>query len=91
MIRIAGGVAEDVLHQERHAAERAVGQLTGSGQRARLVEERHDHRVELAVHALDATDRRVDQLGSARLPAPHEVRLRGRVEECQFVAHAGTL
>ena len=66
--RVAGRVGGQVLEQERHAAEGAVGQVAGR-RLARLVEQRRDHRVELGVQPLDALDRLVDQLGRAGLAA----------------------
>ena len=72
--RVAGRVRGQVLEQEGHAAERAVGQVAGRGG-ARLVEQRRDHRVELGVEPLDALDRLVDQLARACLPASNQLRL----------------
>ncbi len=72
--RVARRVGGQVLEQEGHSAEGAVGQVAGRGG-ARLVEQRRYHRVDLGVEALDAGDRLVDQLGRARLPASDQLRL----------------
>ena len=66
------------------AAVRVVG-LTSRG-----CEAIDDHRVEARVHALDARDRRLDQLGGRQLAAPHPLRLLPGVELRERIAHAGT-
>src|SRR5439155_22774500 len=77
--------------QERHAAKEPVGKRRRGGLSPSLLEEGDDDRVQLAVESLDPCDRRVDELDGAHLPTLHEVRLRRRVEERQFVAHSRTL
>ena len=66
--RLPGHGRAEVLEQERHAAERAIGQ-DPARLLARLVEPRTDHRVELWIERLDTGDRLVDQLLRAHLPA----------------------
>ena len=58
-----------------------------SGRRARLLEERDDHRVELRVQALDPRDGRVDERRRGGVAPAHELGLRGGVEEGDFVCH----
>src|SRR3712207_7924060 len=69
--------AREVLEQERDTAERPVGQVARGGL-ARLLEERRDDGVQLAVERLDALDGGVDELGrrdldrkSTRLNSSH--------------------
>ena len=62
--RLAGVRGPQVLQQERHAAERAVGQVAGGGL-AGVVEPADDDGVELRVDRLDPFDRRVEQLAAA--------------------------
>jgi hypothetical protein len=85
--RIAFGVAEEVLQEERYAAERTVGQGVPARLVARAVEEPVDHRVQLGVQPLDALDGGIDQLERARLPRSDEVGQSYRVEPREIVAH----
>ena len=71
--RIALDAREQILEHERHAAERSVRQFA-PGLLARLVEQRMDHRVQLAVQFLDAVDGFVDQFERRRLTASGRVR-----------------
>src|SRR5947207_463742 len=58
---VAGTVGVKILDEQRHTAERPVGQwCLRFG--ARLVEAPMDHRVELRIELLDAGDRVVDEL-----------------------------
>src|SRR5262249_8707488 len=86
--RVAGRVAEEVLQEERHAAEGAVREVTGRG-RPRLLEERDDDRVQRRVERLDAGDGRVHEGGRRRVPPTYELREGSRVESGQIVRHAG--
>jgi len=86
--RVAGRVAGQVLEEERHPAEGSVGKRGVGGLRARLVEERVDHRVELGVELLDARDGGVGELGRRDLAVAHQPRLGGRIEQGKVVAHA---
>jgi hypothetical protein len=63
--------ADEVLDHERHALERPVSRR----RRERLLEQRVDHRVELAVERLDALDRALHQLLRRHLPRADEVGL----------------
>ena len=91
--RRAGKLGAEVLEEEGHAAERAVGQ------RARLlrrlgpgpVEELVDDGVQLRVELLDPADRLVHQLGRRNNLAPDEVRLPRCVQPCRVVAHGRTV
>ena len=66
VVRVARGVAEEVLQEERHAAERPVRQIASPRpRRAPRSKSGMDDGVQLRVHALDARDRRVDQLERA--------------------------
>src|SRR5262249_38545492 len=85
--RIAFRETEEVLQQEGHTAERTVRQAAVARLHAGAFEEAMDHRVDLRIHALDAIDRGVDQLERARLARPDELRLRGRVQPGQILAH----
>ena len=80
MIRLARLHSEDVLQEERHAAERAGGGCRRVG--ARLVEARVNHRVQRRVQALDARDRVVDELARGDVAFAHELRLRRGVQPC---------
>ena len=80
VVRIALDAGHQVLDDERHSSERAVGQ------RARALRPAFeaggmDDRVQLRVQLLDARDRVVDELDRRRLSATHELGLRGCVEE----------
>ena len=85
--RRAGELRAEVLQEERHAAERPVGQLA-----RRLVpgavEELVDDRVQLRVELLDARDRLADQLGRRDLLGADQLRLCRRVQPCRVLAHA---
>ena len=69
-------VAGQVLDHERHALERAVRRLG----RERLLEQRVDDRVELAVERLDPLYGALRQLPGRHLPGADEVGLGGGVE-----------
>ncbi|MNO72246.1 hypothetical protein D3C76_631870 [compost metagenome] len=73
-----------VLEQERHPAERPVRQLAARP-RPRLLELPLDHRVDLPVEALDAGDRRIDQLQWRDLPGRHQLRLGDGVEQRELI------
>ena len=68
----------EVLHEKRHAGERSVGQTRGD-RRARVVVERHRHRVDRAVARLHALDGGLEELGGTDLPAADEVGQTSRV------------
>ena len=87
--RVARRVAEEVLHQERHARERAVPGTIGP----RLLRGRASKRgwmtaFSCGLQPLDARDRGVDQLERARVAAAHQLGLRGGVEAGEGVLHA---
>jgi hypothetical protein len=87
VVRITRRGAHPVLHQERHAAKRPFGQLAGRLS-VGLVEAAMDHRVDLAVVALDARDRRVDELERRHLPElASEERPGGRHSLARSVSH----
>src|SRR5439155_23219050 len=71
--------AAQVLEQDRHAAEGAVGQCA-RGLGPCLVESGPDHRVEPGVDRLDPGYRRLYQVLRADLAAAHEVGLRGGIK-----------
>src|SRR5215469_9245723 len=76
---LPGDHAANVLEQDRHTAERAVGQIAGgflSGQ----VESRPDHGVQLRIKLLDPGDGGVHELERACLAAANQIGLRGRVQ-----------
>ena len=89
--RVAGRVAGQVLEEERHPAEGSVGKRGVGGLRARLVEERVDHRVELGVELFDAADGRVDQLDRADFSRPDQRRLAHGIDGGEVVAHPPTV
>ena len=60
MLRVAGAVREEVFDQERHAAERTVGQRSFRFG-ARLFKARMDDGVDLRIELLDARDRLIDK------------------------------
>ena len=64
--------ADEVLQEERHAAERPVRQAVGD-RLAPVVVQPHDHRVDRAVARLDALDGRLEQLAGRDLAPPHEI------------------
>ena len=78
--RIAFHPAHQILDQQRHAAERTVGERA-AGLGACLVEAFVDDGVELAVQLLDARDRVVDELERGGLARAYELGLGGRVEK----------
>ena len=61
--RLPGVARAQVLQQERHAAEGAVGQRRVGGRLAGVVEPADDHRVQHRVDPLDPLDRRLEQFG----------------------------
>ena len=65
--RLPGEARVEVLEQERHPAERAVGKIGVGGDVAGVVEPADHDRVECGVEALDALDRRVEQLARCDL------------------------
>jgi hypothetical protein len=87
VVRLPVLLRAEILQQKRHAAKRSVGQRRRARRIARLVEQRRDHRVQRRVVSLDAVDRRVDQLQRRHLAAPHQRRLRHRIQSGQFVLH----
>ena len=62
VVRRAREHAVVVLDHDRDASERTVGKVTRCGRGAGAIEQRMDHRVQLAVELLDARDRSVDEL-----------------------------
>ena len=60
--RVAGRVAHRVLHEERHPAQRAVGQARIPCFGACALEALMDDGVERGIQRFDARDRRVDEL-----------------------------
>jgi hypothetical protein len=74
VVRIALRWGAEVFQQERHALERAVGQLAG-GLGPRAFEALVDDSVDLRIDSLDASDGRVDQLESGRRAGADEVGL----------------
>ena len=80
--------AVEVLQAERDAAERPVRKRTG-GIGAGPIEAGVNHRVEFRVHALDAFDCRLDEIGGLDVAGTDESRLRGGVEGGELVDHAG--
>ena len=87
VVRRARELAVEVLHDDRHAAERTVGQVA-LGRGARPLEQRMDHRVHVVVQRFDARDRGVDQLDRLRVAAANERGLVGGVE-IREIGHAG--
>jgi hypothetical protein len=63
MERISGAVAGEILQEERDSPEWPVRRLRGE----RLLEQRVNDGVQLAVERLDAVDRGFDQLGGRGL------------------------
>ncbi len=88
VVRIALDPGQEVFENQRHAAERSVGQHAGCFG-AGLFETRMDHRVQFGVELLDPRDRVVDELERRRFARPDELGLGGRVEE--RVGHVGSL
>ncbi len=81
--------AAQVLEQDRHAPERAIGQMAVGLQPGR-VEPRPDHGVQLRVDRLDAGDGGLGQLLGTYLTAPDEIGLCRGVQPCHLghIAHA---
>jgi hypothetical protein len=77
--RIAGGVAEEVLQQERHAAKRTLRKRLGGG-RDRLLRQVGDDRAQLRVQRLHAADGPLDQLAGGELTLSHELSLSRRIK-----------
>ena len=71
MVRFTRLGPVEVLEQERHAAERTVGQRT-VGVGARSFELAVDHGVQRGVDLLDPRDRRVDELAGMDLAVADE-------------------
>ena len=86
--RVTGGGRPQVLQQEGHAPERAVGQVGGRRLLAGPVEALVDDGVELRVQGLDAGDGGVDQLERRRLAAADQVGLGHGVEAGEVIGHA---
>ncbi len=76
--RLTGDQAAEILEQDRHAAERAAGQVT-SRFLPRQVESRPDHGIQVRIKALDPEDGGIDEFKRADLAAANQVGLRGRV------------
>ncbi len=70
---------EEVLDEERHAAERAVGKIRARGGLASVFEPPDHHRVEGRIDAFDALDRSLEQLARRHIARRDECRLIGRV------------
>ena len=85
--RRAGELRAEVLQEERHTAERPVGQLARR-LRAGAVEELVDDGVEVRVQLLDARDRITDQLRRRDLLGADQLRQCRRVQPCRVLAHA---
>ena len=75
--------AAQILVQDRHAAERPIGQVTVSLQ-PRRVEPRPDHRIKLRVDRLDRGDPSLCQLLGTYFAAADKVSLRGGVQPCHL-------
>jgi hypothetical protein len=78
MERITGSVTVEVLGDDRHAFERTVGKVTAC-LLARFLEQRMDHRVQLRIELLDASDRIVDELERSDFSGANEFCLSGCV------------
>ena len=87
MERVTRGVADRVLHEERHAAQRAVGEGRCAGLGARSFEALVDDGVERGIDRFDASDCRVDELGGGHLAARDHLGLSRRVEPRQRIGH----
>jgi len=70
--RVAGDGGEQVLEQERHACERAIGQRSGGRPASRLIHAVDDG-VEGRVEAVGAGDGRFKQLGRRHLPRAYQL------------------
>ncbi|MCY1307418.1 hypothetical protein D9M68_836570 [compost metagenome] len=81
------GAAGEVLQQEWHAAERAIGQRA-AGTCAGLLELAGDHGVDARIDLLDAGDGRVDQFQRRDIAAGDKPGLGGRVQVNE-VGHGG--
>src|SRR5262249_33896436 len=69
---------EQVLQQERYAAKRSFRELAERGS-PRLLVHRRDDRVQLAVHPLEASDRRIQDLDRLDVSLSHPLGGRERV------------
>ena len=87
MVGLARLRPAQILHRERHAAERAVGQRGVLGARERALERRMDERAEPRVPRLVAPDRRAHELAGGELAAPNELGLVGGVAIQELVGH----
>jgi hypothetical protein len=74
---------QQVLQQERHAPERAIGQVT-FGSHARLLVHFVDYGVELGIVRFDAADRFFNQIGGRHLAGAHEFSQPQPIELVEF-------
>ncbi len=87
--RVAAVRGAEVLEQEGDAAKRPVGDRSALRRRARLLEERHDHGIELRVDLLNSRDRRIDQLERRDLARAQQLDLVERIEVGKIVGPGG--
>ena len=86
--RLVRQMAVHVLDQEWHAAERAVGQVTGRDLASGAVHAVHDG-VERGVDLIGPGDGRLDQLGGRHLPRADQLgEIKGIVSGVLVMAHA---
>jgi hypothetical protein len=82
-----GGLTRDraahVLVQDRHAAERAVGQVA-VGLPSRRLEPGPDHGIQPRIDRLDPGDGSLGQLLGAHLAAAHQISLCDGIQPCRF-------
>ena len=86
VVRLAGLLAADVLEQERHAAERTVGEWA-AGFPPGALELPMDHAVQLRIERLDSRHRGVDELDRLDVAAANQLRQACRVVIPEDVAH----
>ncbi len=86
MVGLARLLTPEVLEQERHAPERAVGELTLRVS-ARPIELPVDHGVDLRIKRLDPGDRRLDELARVHVALGHELGEPGGVVVVEEIAH----
>ena len=82
---LPGVVGEEVLDEERHTAERPVGEIRACRDLAGVVEPADHDRVECRVDSFDALDRRFQKFGGRHVARRDERRLIGRIHPTGLV------
>ena len=86
VVRLVGERPVEILHHDRHAAERAVGRVSVASSRARS-KRSWMTAFSAGLTLLDARDRGFDELDRCDLAVADQLRLRGRVDQRRVVVH----